>query len=130
MINLQPMIDRQIAQIKRAVQHIRTQNHAGNSTGMQRVAQSISKNIDVPTTPITCNGTSFQCDVIGTGTTPIQQVNMRTSKEDYLATDMQEGGMLGTSFANNTIQNCRQNSICTPFTNQSLKDTIGFENFQ
>ena len=34
------------------------------------------------------------------------------------------------NYSNNTIQNCRQNSICTEFTNQSLRDTIGFENFQ
>jgi hypothetical protein len=130
MINLQPMINRQIAQIKRAVQHIRTQNHAGNSTGMQRVAQSISKNIDVPTTPITCNGTSFQCNVSGSGTTPITPVATRPQGYDFLASNMQEGGRLGVNYANNTILNCRQNSICTPFTNDSLRNTIGFENFQ
>ena len=130
-MNIRNIVNQQLAKIRRIGNFVKTNNnHAHNLKGMQNVAKSISHNINVPSTPITCNGTSFQCHVIGTGTTPIQQVNMRTTKEDYLATDMQEGGMLGTSFANNTIQNCRQNSICTPFTNQSLKDTIGFENFQ
>ena len=134
MINYRTLInqsvERQIAQIQRAVQHFRTQNHAGNSTGMQRVAKSISKNIDVPTTPITCNGTSFQCNVAGSGTTPIRPVSTYPKKSDYIASNMQEGGRLGVNYSNNTIQNCRQNSICTEFTNQSLRDTIGFENFQ
>ena len=94
------------------------------------MANSISKNIDMPTTPLTCAGTSFQCKVSGSGTMPIKKVDMRPNGYDYLATNMQEGGRLGINYSNNTIQNCRQNSICTPFTNQSLRDSIGFENFQ
>ena len=124
-------IQHQIDKIKRIGTYLKdNNNHANNLKGRQNMANSISKNINVPTTPLTCAGTSFQCKVSGSGTTPIQQVNMHPSGYDYLATQMQEGGRLGTSYANNTIQNCRQNSICTPFTNQSLKDTIGFENFQ
>ena len=130
-MNIRNIIIQQQAQIKRIANFFRANNSTdSNLKGMQKVAKSISHNVNVPSTPITCNGTSFQCNVIGTGTTPMKNVNMRTSKYDYLASDMQEGGVLGTSFENNTIQNCRQNSICTPFTNKSLKDTIGFENFQ
>mgnify|MGYP001209325964 CR=1 FL=1 len=130
-MRIRNIVNQQIAKIRSIGKSVRDNNsHDKNLKGMQNVAKSISHNVNVPSTPITCNGTSFQCNVIGTGTTPIQNVNMRTNGYDYLATDMQEGGRLGTSFENNTIQNCRQNSICTPFTNQSFKNTIGFENFQ
>lgn len=97
---------------------------------MQKIAKSISKNIDNPVNPITCNGTSYQCNVAGTGTTPIKNVNLNPNGYDYLATNMQEGGRLGKSYENNTILNCRQNSICTEFTKNSLKNSFGFENFQ
>ena len=134
MINYRTLInqsvERQIAQLRRIGQNLRNQNHAGNSSGMQGVAKSISKNIDLSTTPITCNGTSFQCNVSGSGTTPIRPVATYPQNYDHLASNMQEGGRLGVNYSNNTIQNCRQNSICTEFTNQSLRDTIGFENFQ
>ena len=124
-------IKKQQEKIKRIGTYLKNNNtHANDLKGRQNMANSISKNIDVPTTPLPCAGTSFQCEVSGSGTLPIRQISMHPTGYDYLATNMQEGGMLGTSFENNTIQNCRQNSICTPFTNQSLKDTIGFENFQ
>jgi len=125
-------IQHQINKIKAIGRYIKANNNHTTPQGkvLDNVSSRISKNIDVPTTPITCSGTSFQCVVAGSGKTPIKQVNMRPSPSDYLATNMQEGGRLGTNYSNNTIQNCRQNSICTPFTNQSLRDSIGFENFQ
>tara|TARA_Y100000034_G_scaffold120538_1_gene163565 strand:+ start:248 stop:634 length:387 start_codon:yes stop_codon:yes gene_type:complete len=125
------IVQHQINKIKTIVQYAKeNNNHATHLKGLQNVSKSISKNIDFPTTPLPCAGTSFQCNVAGSGTMPIHTVAMHPTNADYLATNMQEGGILGTSFENNTIQNCRQNSICTPFTNQSLQNTIGFENFQ
>tara|TARA_R110002051_G_scaffold293915_1_gene359037 strand:- start:643 stop:1023 length:381 start_codon:yes stop_codon:yes gene_type:complete len=124
-------IQHQINKIKRIGTYLKNNNnHAAQLKGRNAMANSISKNIDLPTTPLPCAGASFQCVVAGSGTTPIKRVDMRPNGYDYLATNMQEGGRLGVSYANNTIQNCRQNSICTEFTNQSLRDTIGFENFQ
>ena len=84
----------------------------------------------VPQTPITCAGTSFQCDVEGSGNQPIKDVPTRPTPSDILATEITEGGMSGTNFQPDFILNWNNNSVATGYTKCSLKNTYGFENFQ
>ena len=125
-MNLRNIVNKRIAEIK----SVKPTGMDNNLKPMQKVAQSISHNINKPTNPLCCNGSSYQCNIVGTGTMPIKNINMGAVGYDKLASNMQEGGMIGKSFENNTILNCRQNSICTNFTNKSLKDSFAFENFQ
>jgi len=90
----------------------------------------IAYNPNVPETPITCSGTSFQCNVAGSGKTQINDVSLYPSKYDFLGTPIKEGGMMGRSFQPDVILNYQNNSIATKYTNDSLKNTYGFENFQ
>ena len=90
----------------------------------------VANNPNSPITPITCSGTSFQCNVAGSGKTKIVDVTMLPSKYDFLGTPIKEGGMIGRSYQPNVILNWQNNSIATEFTKSSLKNTYGFENFQ
>ena len=125
-MNLRNIVNNRIAQIK----SVKPSGLDNNLKPMQKVVKSIPHNINKPTNPLCCNGSSYQCNVVGTGTMPIKNVNMGANGYNKLASDMQEGGMIGKRFVNNTILNCRQNSICTPFTNKSLAESFAFENFQ
>tara|TARA_R110000823_G_C15673587_1_gene473422 strand:- start:79 stop:486 length:408 start_codon:yes stop_codon:yes gene_type:complete len=90
----------------------------------------VGNNIGVPETPITCSGTSFQCNVAGSGKTKIVDVTTKPQEYDFLGTPIKEGGMLGKSYQPDVILNTNNNSIATKFTKDSLKNTLGFENFQ
>ena len=90
----------------------------------------VAFNPNNPITPITCSGTSFQCNVAGSGKTKIVDVTMLPSKYDFLGTPIKEGGMIGRSYQPDVILNWQNNSIATKFTKSSLKNTYGFENFQ
>ena len=87
-------------------------------------------NVNNPVTPITCAGTSFDCNVAGSGNTPIVKVNTRPDKSDFLATPISDAGITGVSFQPDFILNWNNNSIETQYTKDSLKNTYGFENFQ
>ena len=87
-------------------------------------------NVNDPVTPITCAGTSFDCNVAGSGNTPIVKVNTRPDNSDLLATPISDAGITGVSFQPDFILNWNNNSIATGYTKCSLKNTYGFENFQ
>ena len=96
----------------------------------KKYSYKVGKNPSIPVTPITCRGTSFECNVPGSGKQPISDVNMHTSSYDHLATPVKEGGMLNTNFEPDFILNWNNNSVETKYTKDSLKATYGFENFQ
>tara|TARA_R110000751_G_scaffold297821_1_gene407490 strand:+ start:202 stop:570 length:369 start_codon:yes stop_codon:yes gene_type:complete len=87
-------------------------------------------NVNNPVTPITCAGTSFDCDVAGSGNTPIVSVDMHPDNSDFLATPISDAGITGVSFQPDFILNWNNNSVETQYTKDSLKNTYGFENFQ
>ena len=87
-------------------------------------------NVNDPVTPITCAGTSFDCNVSGSGNTPIVKVNTYPDNSDLLATPISDAGITGVSFQPDFILNWNNNSVETQYTKDSLKDTYGFENFQ
>ena len=87
-------------------------------------------NVNDPVTPITCAGTSFDCNVSGSGNTPIVKVDMHPDNSDLLATPISDAGITGVSFQPDFILNWNNNSIETQYTKDSLKNTYGFENFQ
>ena len=86
--------------------------------------------VNRPVTPITCAGTSFECEEQGSGNTPIVTVDTRPSDYDIIATDISDAGITGVSFQPDFILNWNNNSIATGYTKCSLKNTYGFENFQ
>tara|TARA_R110000751_G_scaffold307203_1_gene427720 strand:+ start:881 stop:1288 length:408 start_codon:yes stop_codon:yes gene_type:complete len=90
----------------------------------------VANNIGIPQTPITCSGTSFQCNVAGSGKTKIVNVSTTPQGYDHLGTPIKEGGMLGKSYQPDIILNTNNNSIATKFSKNSLKNSYGFENFQ
>lgn len=90
----------------------------------------VANDIRDPRTPIPCSGSSFQCNIEGSGKTPIKNVNMHVSDSDILATEMQEAEFSGATFQPDVILNWNNNSIATGYTKCSLKNTYGFENFQ
>ena len=96
----------------------------------RKYSQKVAKNPLVPISPITCSGTSFECNVPGSGKQPMKELNMHTCEYDHLATPIQEGGMLNTNFEPDFILNWNNNSVETKYTKDSLKATYGFENFQ
>ena len=69
------------------------------------MATRVAANPNLPLTPITCSGTSFQCNVSGSGKTQIMNVPTYPTKYDFLATPMREGGMNGRSFQPDVILN-------------------------
>jgi hypothetical protein len=91
---------------------------------------TVGANPNTPITPLPCSGTSFSCDVPGSGKTNVKPVNMYPDASDYLATPMQEGGMLNTKFQPDVRLNWQNSGGETDYTKKSLKDTYGFENFQ
>ena len=93
------------------------------------VATLVGNNPNVPVSPITCSGTSFQCRISGSGKTKIVDQTMYPQKYDHLGSPIREGGMLGKHYQPNVILNW-QNNISTQYTKESLKNTYGFENFQ
>ena len=90
----------------------------------------VANDIRDPRTPITCSGTSFECNVEGSGKDPIKDVPTHPTESDYIATEIQEAGISGVSFQPDIILNWNNNSIATGYTKCSLKNTYGFENFQ
>lgn len=95
----------------------------------QRVKE-LKKNINQPITPNTCSGTSYQCDISGSGKTPIIDVNTYPCDYDYLGTPIKDASLSGRSFALPILHNWQNSSNETKYTKDSLRDTIGFENFQ
>jgi hypothetical protein len=91
---------------------------------------TVGANPTTPITPLPCSGTSFECDVPGSGKTNVKSVNMYPGSSDFLATPMQEGGMLNTKFQPDVRLNWQNSGAETEYTKKSLKDTYGFENFQ
>lgn len=91
---------------------------------------TVGANPNTPITPLPCSGTSFSCDVPGSGKTNVKSVNMYPGSSDYLATPMKEGGMLNTKFQPDVRLNWQNSSAETNYTKKSLKDSYGFENFQ
>ena len=83
-----------------------------------------------PVTPITCAGTSFDCNVEGSGNNSVVNVNTYPDNSDIIATDISDAGITGVSFQPDFILNWNNNSIATGYTKCSLKNTYGFENFQ
>jgi len=91
----------------------------------------LKKNINSPITAETCSGTSFCCDVEGSGKTPIVNVNTMPCDYDYLGTPMKDGSLCGSpTFELPILHNWQNSSNETKYTKSSLRDTIGFENFQ
>jgi len=90
----------------------------------------LAHNINDPITPLTCSGTSFKCDVSGSGKTPITDTTLYPNSYDYIASDMQEGGLLGKTYQLPILHNWENSTIETKYTKDSLKATYGFENFQ
>ena len=91
---------------------------------------TVGANPTTPITPLPCSGTSFECDVPGSGKTNMKSINMYPSSEEFLATPMQEGGMLNTKFQPDVRLNWQNSGAETQYTKKSLKNTYGFENFQ
>ena len=87
-------------------------------------------NVNDPVTPITCAGTSFDCNVSGSGNTPIVKVNTYPDNSDIFATPISDAWITGVSFQPDFILNWQNNSIETEYTKYSLRSTYGFENFQ
>ena len=93
-------------------------------------SRAVGNNINLPLAPLTCSGTSFKCQVSGSGKTPIKNVKMNPSNYDFLATPMRNAEMTNTNFQPDFILNWQNNSIETEYTKYSLRSTYGFENFQ
>jgi hypothetical protein len=90
----------------------------------------VANNINLPLTPQTCSGTSFQCNVAGSGKTKIKNLSTHPTGYDFLGTPIKDAGISGKSFKTDFILNWQNNSVETEYTKQSLKNTWGFENFQ
>jgi hypothetical protein len=90
----------------------------------------VMENINMPRTPIPCTGTSFQCNIAGSGKTPIKNVNMYPSGYDMLGSDIREGGLLGKSYRIPVLHNWHNTGNATKFTKESMRNSYGFENFQ
>ena len=90
----------------------------------------VMENINIPRTPLTCTGSSFQCRIAGSGKTPIRNVSMYPEAYDMLGTDIKEGGMLGKTYRLPVLHNWHNTSNATKFTKESMRNTYGFENFQ
>lgn len=97
---------------------------------VQQVKQELQQNVNNPVTPVPCTGSSFQCDVSGSGKNPILDVSTTPSIYDKLASPLQEGSITGKAFQPNVILNWPNNSVATNYTRNSLRNTMGFENFQ
>ena len=111
--------------------------HLGNTPKQDRArnlvatlgAEAVGNNPNIPASPITCSGTSFQCKIPGSGKTRITNTTTYPQVYDHLGTPIKEGGMLGKHYQPDVILNW-QNNISTQYTKDSLKTTYGFENFQ
>ena len=115
--------------IKAKLQGFPMQDFNRNSVA-RKGAIIVGNNPNLPITPITCSGTSFQCDVPGSGKTRTESVHTYPNHYDMIGTPIKEGGMLNTRFQPNVVLNWQNNSIATKYTKESLKNTYGFENFQ
>ena len=92
--------------------------------------KKLANNINLPISPVTCSGTSFQCNVAGSGKTRITNTNLYPANYDMLATPIKEGGLTGNTHSIPVVLNWNNSGIETPYTKKSLKNTLGFENFQ
>ena len=92
--------------------------------------REVANNINLPITPQTCSGTSFQCEIAGSGKTKIKNISTNPTGYDFLGTPIKDAGISGKSFKTDFILNWQNNSVETEYTKQSLKKTYGFENFQ
>ena len=86
--------------------------------------------INTPVNPETCSGTSYKCNVTGSGKTPIKDVNTHAEGYDYLATPMTDANLTNRSFRLPVLHNWKNSTNETKFTKDSLRNTYGFENFQ
>lgn len=128
--------------IKNKIKSLKSQinsNREGNRTVgssvthdnmVARINTMAKVNMSNPIVPQTCSGTSFQCDVTGSGKTPIKEVNMRANGYDYLATPMFDANLSGKTFRLPVLHNWKNSTNETCFTKDSLKSSYGFENFQ
>jgi len=92
--------------------------------------REVANNINLPITPQTCSGTSFQCNVAGSGKTEIKNISTHPTGYDFLGTPIKDAGISGKKFQPDFILNWQNNSVETEYTKQSLQKTYGFENFQ
>mgnify|MGYP003662088612 CR=1 FL=1 len=90
----------------------------------------LANNINTPISPVTCSGTSFKCNVAGSGKTKITNVSMFPSTYDFQGTPIQEGGLTGNTHQLPIVHNWKNSTIETKYTKDSLRNSIGFENFQ
>ena len=97
---------------------------------LTREKNILANNINIPISPVTCSGTSFRCNVAGSGKTKITNTTMYPSKYDFMATPMREGGITGNTHQLPIVHNWKNSTIETKFTKNSLKSSYGFENFQ
>ena len=97
---------------------------------ISKQVKKLANNINLPISPPTCSGTSFQCSIAGSGKTRITNTNLYPANYDMLATPIQEGGLTGNTHSIPVVLNWNNSGIETPYTKQSLKNTLGFENFQ
>ena len=97
---------------------------------LTREKNILANNINIPISPVPCSGTSFQCKVAGSGKTKITNVSMFPSTYDFQGTPIKEGGMMGKTYQLPIVHNWKNSSIETRYTKESLKNSIGFENFQ
>jgi len=88
----------------------------------------VRNNPDLPITPPTCAGTSFECNVDGSGNQEIININTMPCGYDYLATPKKDGNYF--KFENDILHNWSNSSNETQYTKDSLRNTYGFENFQ
>jgi len=105
-------------------------NSIERDRSIERKVKIVKKNPNIPLTPLTCSGTSYKCDVAGSGKTEIKDVNTFPCEYDHLGTPIKDAGMSGRSFELPILHNWANSSNETKYTKKSLKDTIGFENFQ
>ena len=141
-MNLKQIKARELAKIKELAKVVKTmprENSMNTTRGNQsalrdklitKKVKELKKNINRPITPKTCSGTSYQCDITGSGKTPIKDVNTYPCDYDYLGTPIRDASLSGRSFALPILHNWQNSSNETKYTKSSLRDTIGFENFQ
>jgi len=141
-MNLKQIKARELAKIKELAKVVKTmprENSMNTTRGNQsalrdklitKKVKELKKNINRPITPNTCSGTSYQCDITGSGKTPIKDVNTYPCDYDYLGTPIRDASLSGRSFALPILHNWQNSSNETKYTKSSLRDTIGFENFQ